>query len=306
MSTIIFAIMIMVHIAISSKDVRPNEINLIRHAKKDPDSKFKSILNENYKWELNQSGFKNAENLGVFFYYKYENLKTPLIYTSPFLRCIQSALPIAKALNTKLRIEYALFEPFHGFPTKLEIEEFYKGNEDYIDKTYESKFYDISSFEEFGNMYELANMFESRVNRSKVYQNHQKIANYLTTVQKEENVDIIVVSHQDEVNGIGLFLEDPERNDRNNGQDKKSDEEYDIMVQKWSYGRIIKFKSNDKNLRYEESKNVYKRHDNYGLMKDKIEQFKMRHKKIQIVVPRRLAILFLILIRITYFFLGIL
>ena len=56
-----------------------------------------------------------------------------MIYVSPFRRTIQTAIPTAKALKTKIRIEYGLFESFHGFPTEEEIKEFYAGNEEYID-----------------------------------------------------------------------------------------------------------------------------------------------------------------------------
>jgi len=260
-------------------------INLIRHAYKSDESPFKSILSENFKWELSKDGLKNAENLGVHFYYKYKNNKsTPLIYSSPFRRCIQTALPIAKALNTKVRIEYGLYEPFHGFPTEEEIKTFYEGNEDYIDEAYKSdQYYDISSFFE-GDMLETTVAPSDPKTREAVYQNQRKMADYFSEVQDEQRVDIIVVSHQQEMNEIGFFLQDPKRKTRNNGADLYATEDYNLMTHKWSYGRIVEFtKSIKKNCfslsphkaqKYVENKHVYYRHNNYGLTTEQVEKFR--------------------------------
>jgi len=262
-----------------------NKINLIRHVEKNEESPFKYIPSENYNWGINEDGLKNAENLGIYFYYKYENSKIPLIYTSPFLRCIQTALPIAKALNTKLRIEYGLFDPFHGFPSKQEIEEFYKGSEDYIDETYESEINDISTFFEGGDLYKstIVDNKTNGSNRHNIYENQRTMANYLTKVQKEKNVDIIVVSHQQEMNEIGSFLENPKRRTRNNGHDVYSSKDRKNMINKWYPGRIVEFKKNMKNRlcfplnykKYTENKKLYVHLENndYGLTKKDIENF---------------------------------
>jgi len=277
MSNIFLVMIFMAYMSMSSLN-----INLIRHAYKSDESPFKSILSENFKWELSNDGLKNAENLGVHFYYKYKNNKsTPLIYTSPFRRCIQTALPIAKALNTKVRIEYGLYEPFHGFPTEEEIKTFYEGNEDYIDEAYKSdQHYDISSFFK-GDMLETTIAPSDPKTREAVYQNQRKMADYLSEVQDTQRVDIIVVSHQQEMNEIGFFLQDPKRMTRNNGADLYTTVDHNLMTHKWSYGRIVEFTKNVTKhcfsvspRKYVENKHVYYRHNNYGLTTEQVENFR--------------------------------
>ena len=76
---------------------------------------------------------------------------------------------------------------------------------------YESEINDISTFFEGGDLYKstIVDNKTNGSNRHNIYENQRTMANYLTKVQKEKNVDIIVVSHQQEMNEIGSFLENP-------------------------------------------------------------------------------------------------
>jgi len=274
-------------------------INLVRHAdkkKEDVEKYSKQEPNKNYEWELDgikkPGGVMAAYFLGVHFYYKYENSKIPpLIYTSPFCRCIQTAIPIAKALNTKIKIEYGLFEPLHGFPTKEEIQFFYDGNEKYIDTEYESKYYKIFDFiNSDGFMYELTQnenvkIYDKEKEKLKNlrYQNRKMMTEYFKNVQREERNDIIVVSHKEALRTIGNLLIDPEsvvpsghiyENDKNGSKEFKD-------MRKWEMGVIIPYhKKEDGN--YEEDSTHYKSKELYKLLKtNKIEEFKKKFGQLE-------------------------
>jgi len=234
--------------------VGPLEINLVRHAKKKEEDHQKYQIdepNENYKWGLVEigegGGLKAAYNLGIHFYYKYKNSdkNTPLIYVSPFRRTIQTAIPTAKALKTKIRIEYGLFESFHGFPTEEEIKEFYAGNEEYIDTEYESKY-----FIENSSMYDLTQNKNAAKHRLLKYQKHQQMTQYLKEEQLKENRDIIVIAHQEEMYEIGNMLVNP---DKNGGKEAKIIDAY----LKGRHGKILSYDPNSKmyNVKIVDSKN---------------------------------------------------
>jgi len=255
----------------------PLAINLVRHTIKKGSDSLKYMQNErnkNYEWELEEitkpGGLLSAYYLGIHFYNKYVNSNDPpLIYVSPFRRCIQTAIPTAKALNIKIRIEYGLFETFHGFPTEEEIKIFYGGNEEYIDTEYVSKYYQMSDFiEESGSMYQ-STKCDAPVGkeREKIrLQKNKQMSEYFKEVQRNEKKDIIVFSHQDEVRQIGHLLVNPEETD------------VEVIKKKpWGMGTLIPFyKSPFHKISdgvYEEGLTHYKLVENYNLQTNEIEEF---------------------------------
>lgn len=200
-----------------------NTIHLIRHGEKVsqiPEEKF------NYKREISEDGKTMANKIANFFYKKYENNDT-ILYVSPFWRCIQTAAPIAKELNIKMIIQYDFFEPFHGFPplTEDEIARLYDGE------------YEIQAELEMNIYKELANpeIKNDSTSRQKVFKLRREIAKKLM-IQKENNKDIIVVSHDDTSNAIGYFLEDPNRQFEE--LTKKQNEDMDA---KWKVATIVEY-----------------------------------------------------------------
>ena len=73
-------------------------IYIVRHELRyDDPTFFTSLTNE---------GQKNAEKLSE----KFNNIDFDIIYSSPFLRTIQTVLPYCKNYDKKINIEYGLYE----------------------------------------------------------------------------------------------------------------------------------------------------------------------------------------------------
>jgi len=254
----------------------PLTINIVRHTLKKGSDSLKYMQNErnkNYEWELEEitkpGGLLSAYYLGIHFYKKYVNSNNPpLIYVSPFRRCIQTAIPTAKALNIKIRIEYGLFENFHGFPTEEEIKIFYDGNEEYIDTEYVPKYYHSDFITESGFMYKSTQCDapNGKEREEMRFQKNKQMSEYFKEVQRNENKDIIVFSHQDEVRQIGHLLVNPEETD------------VEIIKEKpWGMGTLIPFYKSPffkmSDGVYEEGLTHYKLFENYNLQTNEIEEF---------------------------------
>ena len=122
-------------------------IYILRHERRPLD-------NSTYFVELTDDGKLNAQHLAD----RINELDVDVIYCSPFLRTIQTALPYCKKFNKKIKIEYSLYEYidqtiFNSYTYKHSHKELYEiveGIEENIDDSYTS-FLDIDrlNYKEF-------------------------------------------------------------------------------------------------------------------------------------------------------------
>jgi len=202
------------HLVLRINSTESNHIWLVRHVEKSKLHNYYHVdwPEENYKWPISAiNGEKNAKEIASFFQEIYSPNNDsevtedtqPLIYASPFLRTLETAIPIAKALKTKIRIEYGLFEHIHGIPTKKEINEFISNQEIYIDSDYSTPDYIIETIKELK-----LHKFCERTACMKAISNIfvEIMGTYIRNQQEEEKRDIIVVTHQEQVYGIGNSL----------------------------------------------------------------------------------------------------
>jgi len=129
---------------------------------------------------------------------------TPWIFTSPFKRCVQTALAIAKFFDTKIKVEHGLAKQLTGswgIPKNLTqlpnvLQRF--------DDDYESKFElpeELINFKEFQFTREFSDWWHQK------YVFDKKIANYFLKLFHEEVCgDIIIITHQTEVYNIGKAI----------------------------------------------------------------------------------------------------
>jgi broad specificity phosphatase PhoE len=149
---------------------------------------MKTDRHKNYEWELSEYGFKQAQILGKLFHRLYKNKKeVPLIYVSPFKRTIQTAIPIARALNTTIRLENGLFEHGHGTWNSSQINGFFKHEKQIFEKYY-SKFHIT---------YEMSHPPRQSEKEIKIF--HSEVAGYFQNRALELGKDLIIVTHQDVV-----------------------------------------------------------------------------------------------------------
>ncbi len=118
------------------------------------------------------------------------------IYSSPFLRTIQTSIPLSEMTELPLKIDYGLYEYIHNPAFSLwnwyhTVDELYKDNpeiEKYIDKNYES----IVTKDDF-------NVLE---NESDLANRITKFMNPIIEKYKNTNKTIAIISHQGTLNKI--------------------------------------------------------------------------------------------------------
>jgi len=171
-------------------------IFLIRHGEKDlSDEKYdyymKTHRHKNYEWELSERGFAQADKLSKLFYNLYKDKKeVPLIYVSPFKRTIQTAIPIARSLNTTLRIENGLFEHGHGSWNRSQINQYFEKEK--------------HSFEKYHSQFNITReMIDPlRQKQKEIAWFHGDVAFYLGRKMFDSGKDLIIVTHQNVVHNL--------------------------------------------------------------------------------------------------------
>lgn len=171
----------------------PNTKNifLIRHGEKElSDETYDYYMithrHKNYEWELSERGFEQAEKLAKLFDNLYKSKKeVPLIFVSPFKRTIQTAIPIARCLNTTLRIENGLFEHGHGSWNRSQINEYFK-NEKHNFEKYQSRFFITREMSD-----------PPRQKEKAIAWFHDDVAFYLDRKIFDSGRDLIIVTHQE-------------------------------------------------------------------------------------------------------------
>lgn len=143
--------------------------------------------NPTFFTSLTNKGQNNAEKLSE----KFNNINFDIIFSSPFLRTIQTVLPYCKNYNKKINVEYSLYECTND---KLfnesnyhqdwkSIKEFIPEIDDYINKDYKS-FIDRIKFPETNKSF------------------NNRIFNFMNKIIKEyknTNKKILIVSHMSPV-----------------------------------------------------------------------------------------------------------
>jgi len=157
------------------------KLYILRHQIRGNDPTFYS--------SLLPEGMGNSEHLK----YTLENLNINLIFSSPFIRCLQTILPYYFYSGIKINREFGLYEEI-SFPL--------------FDKYNYKK--DIQSFDY--EYYILNHNYKSFINIDDVYPENTinrilQFKKYLIDTYKNTNYNILLVSHQTPIN---YFLERPD------------------------------------------------------------------------------------------------
>jgi broad specificity phosphatase PhoE len=191
---------------LTATETNENKIWIIRHVDKEPNKHYfymNLFPNENYKWEISENGKSDAELIGNFFEREYKHKKIPIIYSSSFLRCIQTATPIAKQLKTKIRIENGFIESFHGLGTKTEMLDLYANYSKYIDFSFKPQL----TAQRLRDLQLVQYTDEDEVEkRQKFMAIQHKLIQNLIVGQEVERKDIIIITHQKQVYKFGRSL----------------------------------------------------------------------------------------------------
>ncbi|VDN52305.1 unnamed protein product [Dracunculus medinensis] len=148
---------------------------------------------------LTQIGYSGAQLVGRSLSNKQLNIHT--IYTSPSLRCIQTAKSIVSSLNTRrlprIRIEYALFEPL-AFVSKVTFHGIFKDDKvpKFITKEEltNNKFHFDEKYTSVMNYEELKQMFGQEKTITDFYKRVEHAVNRIVGGKRKRG-GIIIISH---------------------------------------------------------------------------------------------------------------
>ncbi len=177
---------------------------LLRHEERDlSDPRFFTPLTTN--------GKENALSLVLKLnQLENQNIHIDYIFSSPFLRTLQTIYPYAKSHNLKVNTEYGLYEYIHNpiFELKLDdwyhtIDEFYNKDFNYIYNIINTHYKSIVKKEDF-HILENHKSLENRI---------IKFFNYLLTNYRDKT--ILIVSHMGTINSIkNIYIEPTNMNKR--------------------------------------------------------------------------------------------
>jgi broad specificity phosphatase PhoE len=157
---------------------------LLRHEKRE--------LYPGFYSKLTEEGLKDSNKLVK----KLNKLSIDVIYSSPFVRTLQTIHPYCKKNNVKINIEYALHEyrhnPYFIFENKIyKIKDINNNNlTNIIDKTYKSLF--------------KINQFNTSSLETEIILNNrlQLFLTYLKNNKELKNKNILIVTHKGIINKI--------------------------------------------------------------------------------------------------------
>lgn len=161
---------------------------LLRHEKRENFPGFYS--------NLTNDGLKDAFELPK----KLKKLKIDIIYTSPFIRTLQTIYPYAFKMNTKVNVEYALHEykhnPYFFFePSIYTIKDI---NNPYLESIINNNYKSIIQSTDFNFIF-LENEEHLKIRI-------QTFLNHLKKYKKYKNKNILLVAHKGVINQIKKLI----------------------------------------------------------------------------------------------------
>ena len=159
------------------------KLYILRHFQRD-------INNASFKSELIKEGINQAINKSFIL----KNLDINMIFSSPFIRCIQSVDYYSKINNIDINIDYSLSEFFHINEKKIYINDDYNIPEDWFRK------FNIK------NEYSILNKYNINETSNDVIERVHTFIKEIINKYKNTDKNIILVTHMTIVNIILYYF----------------------------------------------------------------------------------------------------